>query len=264
MGSGYVEGVGSTRRAFLQRGAGLAAGAMVGAAGLEVPQALARGGSDIDAFPGEIRLFAGDWVPAAWLPCRGGEFDRDKFPELARSVGNAFGVAKDGQFDLPDLRGRALLGAGDPPGGRGQRVGADGDERCGRDAGSNNPATLALTMVISPGLQVGRPMIGEIRPFALGFAPKDWYVCDGSSVSIANNSALFAGCGVNFGGNGRDSFNLPDLRGFTPVGAGDGPGLPATPLGSRTRDLAPEQGDRPPRLAFTHCIASQGEWLYRD
>jgi microcystin-dependent protein len=258
-----VVGEDSTRRGFLQRGAGLAAAAVVGNAGLEVPRALARG-DGIDAFPGELRLFAGDWVPSGWLPCRGGEFDRDKYPELAKALGNAFGVADDGQFDLPDLRGRALLGTGDPPGGKGHRVGEDGDELCARAEG-DDPATLGLTMLISPGVQTGRPMIGEIRPFALGFAPKDWYVCDGSTLKIRSDTApLFSVCGLKFGGEGRDTFELPDLRGFTPVGAGDGPGLPATPPGSRTRGLAPEHGDRPPRLHFTHCIASRGDYPGRD
>ena len=256
-------GESSTRRGFLQRGAGLAAAAAVGTAGLEVPPALGRGSSDIDAFPGELRLFAGDWVPSGWLPCRGGEFDRAEYPDLAKAIGNAFGVANDGQFDLPDLRGRALLGTGDPPGGQGQRVGKDGDELCARAEG-DNPATLGLTMLISPEAQFDRQMIGEIRPFALGFAPKNWLVCDGSPLKIGSNTALFSICGFRFGGDDRDTFALPDLRGFTPVGAGDGPGLPATPLGSRTRDLAPERGDRPPRLHFTHCIASQGRYPGRD
>jgi microcystin-dependent protein len=236
---------------------------VVGTAGLEVPRALARGGDGVDAFPGELRLFAGDWVPAGWLPCRGGEFDRDKYPDLAKAIGNAFGVANNGQFDLPDLRGRALLGTGDPPGGQGQRVGKDGNELCAHAEG-NNPATLGLTVLISPGVQTGRQMIGEIRPFAVGFAPKDWYVCDGSPVKVGINPALFSVCQFRFGGDDRNTFELPDLRGFTPVGAGDGPGLPATPLGSRTRDLAPEHGDRPPRVHFTHCIAARGQYPGRD
>jgi microcystin-dependent protein len=259
-----VAGEGSTRRGFLQRGAGLAAAAVVGTAGLEAPRALARRSDAIDAFPGEIRLFAGDWVPTGWLPCRGGEFDRDKYPALAKAIGNAFGVANDGQFDLPDLRGRALLGSGDPPGGQGERIGKDGDGLCAGAEG-DDPATLGIMMLISPGIQTGRQMIGEIRPFALGYAPKDWLVCDGSQLKIrSNTAALFSVCGDKFGGDGRDTFELPDLRGFTPVGAGDGPGLPATPPGSRTRGLAPERGDRPPRLHFTHCIATQGQYPGRD
>ena len=258
-----MEGEGSTRRRFLQRGAGLAAAAAVGTAGMDVPRALAQRSDGIDAFPGELRLFAGDWVPSGWLPCRGGEFDRDRYPDLAKAIGNSFGVANGGQFDLPDLRGRALLGAGDPPAGPSRRIGEDGDELCARAEG-DNPATLALTMLISPKIQTGRQLIGEIRPFALGFAPKDWLVCDGSPVKVGINPALFSVCGFRFGGNDRDIFELPDLRGFTPVGAGDGPGLPAAPPGSRTRGLAPEGGDRPPRLHFTHCIAARGDYPGRD
>jgi microcystin-dependent protein len=241
----------------------LAAAAVAGTAGLEAPWAFARGGGSVDAFPGELRLFAGDWVPTGWLPCRGGEFDRDKYPDLAKAVGNAFGVANNGQFDLPDLRGRALLGSGDPPGRQGERIGKNGDALCAR-ADGDNPATLGLTMLISPRVQTGQPTIGEIRPFAFGFAPKDWLVCDGSALRVGSNVRLFSVIGFKFGGDDRNTFQLPDLRGFTPVGAGDGPGLRVTPLGSRTRDLAAEGGDRPPRLHFNHCIATQGDYPGRD
>ena len=72
------------------------------------------------------------------------------------------------------------------------------------------------------------PFIGEIKMVGFPFAPNGYAFCDGSAISIAQNSALFALLGVTFGGNGVSVFNLPDFRGRSPVGMGNGPGL--TPI----------------------------------
>lgn len=75
------------------------------------------------------------------------------------------------------------------------------------------------------------PMIAEIRMFAGNFAPRNWAFCQGQILSIAQNTALFSLLGTTYGGNGQTTFALPDLRGRTPVGTGQGPGLPAVNLG---------------------------------
>jgi microcystin-dependent protein len=62
------------------------------------------------------------------------------------------------------------------------------------------------------------PYIGEIRLLPYNFAPVDWLPCDGSSQSISEYTSLFAVIGITYGGNGTTNFNLPDLRGFIPVG----------------------------------------------
>lgn len=77
------------------------------------------------------------------------------------------------------------------------------------------------------------PMIGEIRMFAGNFAPRGWELCRGQLLSISSNTALFSILGTTYGGDGRTSFALPDLRGRVPVGEGNGPGLPNTRLGQR-------------------------------
>ena len=80
----------------------MAAGAVVGAAGFSVPKARAGGGSgDLDAYVGELRLFAGDYVPAGWLACRGGELDREQYDDLAAEIGDNFGRSPDGGIELP-------------------------------------------------------------------------------------------------------------------------------------------------------------------
>ena len=67
--------------------------------------------------------------------------------------------------------------------------------------------------------------------FAGNFAPRGWAFCDGQLLSIASNTALFSILGTTYGGDGRTTFGLPDLRGRVPVGEGTGPGLPAITLG---------------------------------
>lgn len=69
------------------------------------------------------------------------------------------------------------------------------------------------------------PYLGEIRLFAGNFAPVGWNLCDGTALSIAQNDALFNLLGTTYGGDGINTFNLPDLRGRVPVGQGTGPGL---------------------------------------
>lgn len=55
--------------------------------------------------------------------------------------------------------------------------------------------------------------IGEIRLFAGNFAPRNWAFCHGQKMSISENTALFSILGTTYGGDGRTSFALPDLRG---------------------------------------------------
>lgn len=69
------------------------------------------------------------------------------------------------------------------------------------------------------------PFVGEIKAIAYNFAPKYWSACDGQSLAINTNQALYSLLGVQFGGNAQTTFNLPDLRGRTPVCFGTSPTL---------------------------------------
>jgi len=69
------------------------------------------------------------------------------------------------------------------------------------------------------------PFLGEIAMFAGNFAPRGWAFCDGQLLSISQNSALFSLLGTIYGGDGRTTFALPDLRGRVPIHTGQGPGL---------------------------------------
>jgi len=66
------------------------------------------------------------------------------------------------------------------------------------------------------------PFLGELRLMSFDFAPKGWAACDGSTLPINQNQALYALLGTMYGGNGQTTFQLPDLRGRTPVHVGDG------------------------------------------
>jgi microcystin-dependent protein len=75
------------------------------------------------------------------------------------------------------------------------------------------------------------PYLGEIRPVGFNFAPVGWAFCDGSLLAISQNDALFNLLGTTYGGDGQNTFALPDLRSRVPVGAGSGPGLSSVQLG---------------------------------
>jgi microcystin-dependent protein len=67
---------------------------------------------------------------------------------------------------------------------------------------------------------MGSPFLGEIRMFGGNFAPVGWAFCDGQTLAIAENDALFFLLGTTYGGDGVTTFNLPDLRGRVPVHQG--------------------------------------------
>ena len=69
------------------------------------------------------------------------------------------------------------------------------------------------------------PFIGEIRMFAGSFAPAGWAFCDGQLIPISENDALFVLIGTTYGGDGQETFALPNLQSRSPMHAGTGPGL---------------------------------------
>jgi len=77
------------------------------------------------------------------------------------------------------------------------------------------------------------PFIGQILMFGGNFAPRNWALCDGSLLSISQYQALFSILGTTYGGDGRTTFALPDLRGRVPMHPGSGPGLSTRSLGQK-------------------------------
>lgn len=80
---------------------------------------------------------------------------------------------------------------------------------------------------------MSEPFVGEIRMFAGNFAPRGWAFCDGQLLAVSQNDALFSLLGTIYGGDGRTTFGLPDLRGRIPIHAGHGPGLSNRRLGAK-------------------------------
>ncbi len=85
-----------------------------------------------------------------------------------------------------------------------------------------------------PNVGAQTPFIGEIRMFAGTFAPRGWAFCDGQLIAVNQNEALFSLLGTIYGGDGRTTFGLPDLRGRVPIHQGSGPGLSPRSIGSRS------------------------------
>ena len=77
------------------------------------------------------------------------------------------------------------------------------------------------------------PYLGEIRMVGFNYAPQGWAFCDGSTLPIAQYTALYSLLGTAYGGNGTTTFGLPDLRGRVPIDQGNGPGLSSYVMGQR-------------------------------
>ncbi len=80
---------------------------------------------------------------------------------------------------------------------------------------------------------MSEPFVGEIRMFAGNFAPRGWAFCEGQLLTVSQNDALFSLIGTVYGGDGRTTFALPDIRGRIPLHQGAGPGLSHRSLGSK-------------------------------
>ena len=78
---------------------------------------------------------------------------------------------------------------------------------------------------------MSQPYVGQIEAFPFGFAPRGWQTCSGQLLPIAQFQALFSLLGTTYGGNGIQTFALPDLRGRVAMGQGNGLGLTQRVIG---------------------------------
>ena len=72
---------------------------------------------------------------------------------------------------------------------------------------------------------MGTPYVGELRMFAGNFPPAGWEFCSGQLIAISENPTLFSLIGTTYGGDGQNTFALPNLMGRIPIHMGQGPGL---------------------------------------
>ncbi|WP_271438521.1 phage tail protein [Pontixanthobacter luteolus] len=97
-------------------------------------------------------------------------------------------------------------------------------------------AALSLSMTLpatSANAQASEPFIGQLAMVGFNFCPRGWANADGTLLSINQYQALFSLLGTQYGGDGRTTFALPDLRSRVPIHTGTGPGLSTYPQGSR-------------------------------
>jgi len=112
----------------------------------------------------------------------------------------------------------------------------------------------AALAALAPPPPVAATYLGEVRAFGFNFCPRGWLPADGRNLPIAQNTPLFSLLGTSFGGNGVTYFNLPDLRGRTPIGTGPGVSL------GQPNSAQPGQPSR--FLGMTWCIAVDPSYPY--
>ncbi len=92
-------------------------------------------------------------------------------------------------------------------------------------------AVTALSAFAIPAHAGADPYIGEIFQGGWNFCPRGSIPLDGQLLAISQNQALFSLLGTTYGGDGRTTFGIPDMRGRSPMHEGNGPGLTNRPLG---------------------------------
>lgn len=100
--------------------------------------------------------------------------------------------------------------------------------------GTGCAAALGLFAFAAPTLAAAQePFLGEVAVFGFNFCPRGWAAAEGQLLPISQNTALFSLLGTSYGGDGRTTFALPDLRGRVVLAPGMGPGLSNYALGQR-------------------------------
>src|SRR5262245_2074119 len=199
------------------------------------------GGASHDIL-GEVMPFAGNFVPRDYLPADGRLLSISENTALFSLIGTTYGGdVNNNTFALPDLSGRTIIGTSqfDPLGERlwSPTVTLSNPQvpngfTSGVQPFENHEPSLALNYIIaltgifpsrdSGSIDPNLPYLGEVMAFAGNFAPSGWALCQGQLLSIAQNTALFALLGTTYGGDGRTTFALPDLRGRTVLGTQTG------------------------------------------
>ncbi|TLP56884.1 phage tail protein [Parasedimentitalea maritima] len=125
-------------------------------------------------------------------------------------------------------------------------------------------STIFTSLAGTPAQAGETPYIGEISWFAGNFAPRGWAFCDGQLLPVNQYTALFALIGTTYGGDGVTTFALPDMRGRSPVHAGDGPGLEIKKLGQKSSLPVGEGNYTESNLGINCIIALVGTFPSRS
>ncbi|HYC46849.1 MAG TPA: tail fiber protein [Burkholderiales bacterium] len=255
---------------------------------LALTQLLITGTGDSLNPLGAIRTFGFNFALGDTVAAQGQMLSIAETPDLFDLIATLYGGDGDAEFGIPDLTHRTAIGAGQGFGLSNYELAAaiGSDDVTLSNAqlpaslgGGNQPfdnrqLSLPLTYLINahadfPGTTGNVGLTGEIVPYAGNTAPFGWLEAAGQALPIADYVNLFGVIGTTYGGDGIDTFNLPDLRGRTPIGASfaqpagtyDGDettviltgNLPIVDGGSAT----PVE-NRGPSLAVTALVATQG------
>jgi len=120
---------------------------------------------------------------------------------------------------------------------------------------------------------MSEPFLAEIRMVGFNFAPRGWAFCDGQILPINQNQSLYSLLGTTYGGDGRTSFALPDLRGRTPIHVGEGyqqgkkggaetESLKVNEIPQHMHTLQASSSDGDSNLAPNHLLAREAGGLY--
>src|SRR5262249_1928581 len=212
-------------------------------------------GAGEEPFIAEVRLTAFNFAPGGWAFCDGQLLAISQNTALFSLLGTTYGGDGRTTFALPDLRGRAAVSAGQGPAlterfpgeefgqesttltvsqlpahQHSQSGGTTGISGGGQPLGNTQPS-LGLNYIIAPSGIAG--YLPEVRLFAGNFEPNSWLFADGRLPDIDTHEGLFSEIGTTYGGDGVNTFALPDLQGRVAVGAGQGPGLTNRTLSER-------------------------------
>ena len=259
-----------------------------------------RDGGSGELGVGHIRMFGFDFAPSGSADTEGQLLPISQNTALFSILGTTYGGDGRATFALPNFAGRTGQSSGQGPGLSdyflGQESGLDSTtiesfQVPVSDGGGSGPTstieeTLTINYAINPyGLfpgGSGTPLgfTGQITAFAGNFAPNGTLLCDGRLLPISEYDTLFAVIGTTYGGDGENTFALPDLRGRVPVGAGTGPGLATITLGQSfgAEELTLTQANLPvamggsgqavsnhgPSLGISYLVALQGVFPSRS
>ncbi|HWT02376.1 MAG TPA: tail fiber protein [Pyrinomonadaceae bacterium] len=148
----------------------------------------------LNPYVGEIRLFAFNFPPSGWLPCAGQLLPMSQNTTLFSLLGTSYGGDGRTTFGLPDLRS----------------VAPQGLQYC-----------ISLQGVYPRQLGGVSPVLGELSLFPYSFSPNAWLRSTGQLMPVSESEALFEVLGTRFGGDGVETFGLPDLSATPPPDAND-------------------------------------------
>jgi microcystin-dependent protein len=108
---------------------------------------------------------------------------------------------------------------------------------------------------------MSEPFLAEIKIVGFNFAPRGWAFCDGQILPINQNQSLYSLLGTTYGGDGRTSFALPDLRGRAPMHVGQSPGGASHTLGQKSgqEGVILSESEMPQHTHYASGSSSEGD-----